>query len=82
MSVHDPMAEKAEALHEYNVNLIEWDELEQADAVVLAVGHKQYKLLEVADFKKIMTEDGILMDVKSALNKKQFAEEGMEIWRL
>ena len=82
VSVHDPMAEKAEALHEYDVNLIEWDELEQADAVVLAVGHKQYKLLEVADFKKIMSEDGILMDVKSALNKKQFADDGMEIWRL
>jgi UDP-N-acetyl-D-galactosamine dehydrogenase len=82
VSVHDPMAEKAEALHEYDVNLIEWDELEQADAVVLAVGHKQYKLLEVTDFKKIMSEDGVLMDVKSALNKKQFADDGVEIWRL
>jgi len=82
VSVHDPMAEKAEALREYGVNLVEWDALEKADAVVLAVGHKQYKLLDVADFKSIMSEEGILMDVKSALNKKQFAEEGLEIWRL
>ena len=82
VSVHDPMAEKAEALHEYGVNLVEWDALEKADAVVLAVGHKQYKLLDVADFKSIMSEEGILMDVKSALNKKQFADEGVEIWRL
>ena len=82
VSVHDPMAEKAEALREYDVNLVDWDALEKADAVVLAVGHKQYKLLDVADFKSIMSEEGILMDVKSALNKKQFAEEGLEIWRL
>lgn len=82
ITVHDPMAEKEEALNEYGVELVEWDALPKADAVVLAVGHKQYKMLGEADFKNIMTGSGILMDVKSALDKKQFGGKEIELWRL
>ncbi|PCI22320.1 MAG: GDP-mannose dehydrogenase [Piscirickettsiaceae bacterium] len=80
--VHDPMAEKAEAKHEYNVDLVDWDALPKADAVVLAVGHKQYKALTVEQFQNIMGADGVLMDVKSTLDKQEFIEQGVNIWRL
>ncbi|PCI70642.1 MAG: GDP-mannose dehydrogenase [Piscirickettsiaceae bacterium] len=80
--VHDPMAAKAEAKHEYGVDLIDWDALPKADAVILAVGHQQYKTLSVQDFKSIMGEDGVLMDVKSTLDKRAFKEGGLDLWRL
>lgn len=33
--VHDPVADPAEAQHEYGVELQDWDALPQADAIVL-----------------------------------------------
>jgi UDP-N-acetyl-D-mannosaminuronate dehydrogenase len=40
--VHDPVAESAEAEHEYGVSLTAWDKLPRAAAIVGAVAHKQY----------------------------------------
>lgn len=42
VQVHDAMADKAEAQHEYAVSLAEQSELQPAEAVILAVAHKAY----------------------------------------
>eukprot|EP01031_Cornospumella_fuschlensis_P000659 gene659-834_t len=39
--VHDPVAEADEAQHEYGVDLVAWDRLPQANAIVAAVAHKE-----------------------------------------
>jgi UDP-N-acetyl-D-galactosamine dehydrogenase len=38
--VHDPVAESAEAEHEYGVSLTAWNDLPRAAAIVAAVAHK------------------------------------------
>lgn len=80
--IHDPMAEAKEAQHEYGVDLVGWGELSGADAVVLAVPHKQYKALQVGDFKDILQDDGIIIDVKSVLDRAELDQKGVEVWRL
>lgn len=80
--IHDPMAEAKEAQHEYGVELVGWGELAGADAVVLAVPHKQYKALQVGDFKDILQDDGIIIDVKSVLDRAELDLKGVEVWRL
>jgi UDP-N-acetyl-D-galactosamine dehydrogenase len=40
--VHDPVAESAEAEHEYGVSLTAWNDLPRASAIVAAVAHKEY----------------------------------------
>src|SRR5689334_4799150 len=40
--VHDPLASHEDALHEYGLRLCDWDTLPAADAVVMAVSHKQF----------------------------------------
>ena len=44
------------------------------DLVILAVGHKQYKSLELNHWKKIVTSGGIIFDIKSIYPIKFFKE--------
>ena len=82
VSVHDPLADAGEARHEYGVTLTPWDQLPKAHAVVLAVAHRQYRALAVDDFKSLMSNPAVLMDVKSIVDRAAFAGNGIEVWRL
>ena len=42
VSVHDPVAKSEEAVHEYGIPLLGWDDLPAADALVAAVSHAEY----------------------------------------
>ena len=80
--VHDPMADAAEAVEEYGVELKRWEQLPKARAVVLTVAHQAYRHLQPADFENIMEPNAVLIDVKSFLDRGQFADTGIELWRL
>lgn len=80
--VHDPVADAAEALHEYGVDLVNWNDLPKAAAMVIAVNHKQYKTLSTKDFTTKLKADGVIADVKSMLDHNAFAETGVTVWRL
>jgi UDP-N-acetyl-D-galactosamine dehydrogenase len=82
VAVHDPLADGNEALEEYGVELLAWDQLPQADAVVLAVAHQFYQALPLADMKEIMNEKALLMDIKSVLDRQACRDEGVTLWRL
>ena len=80
--VHDPVADASEARHEYGVDLVTWEELPKAAAIVAAVNHKAYKDLPVSEFLSKLENGGVIADVKSMLDSKLFAEAGIDIWRL
>lgn len=82
VNVTDPQAEAEEAMHEYGVKLRSWDELPQADAVVAAVAHREYKKLSAADFAKKLTPGGAFIDVKAAFDGAAIAAAGYKLWRL
>lgn len=80
--VHDPVAEPNEAQHEYGVNLVSWNELPTAAAIVVAVGHRDFKAMPTAEFLSKLETGGVISDVKSALDAASFAEAGISVWRL
>ncbi|RLA45937.1 MAG: nucleotide sugar dehydrogenase [Gammaproteobacteria bacterium] len=80
--VHDPIAETADAAREYGVELVQWEELADAKAVILAVAHDHYRQLQPDDFKGIMAENSVLIDVKSVLERSMFDDKQPAIWRL
>lgn len=80
--VHDPVADAAEAHHEYGVDLVEWEKLPKAGAIVAAVNHKHYKNLPVGDFVAKLQIGGVVTDVKSMLDRDAFAQAGVTVWRL
>ena len=82
VSVHDPLADTDDARHEYGIELTPWEALPKAHAVILAVAHKQYRTLSAADFKALMSNPAVLMDVKSVVDRAALDGNGIEIWRL
>lgn len=80
--VHDPVADAAEARHEYGVDLVEWDKLPKAAAIVVAVNHKHYKALPIADYQSKLEKEGVIADVKSMLDQDACQAAGITLWRL
>ena len=82
VGVHDPSADAAEARHEYGVELLAWDNLPQADAVVLAVAHKEYRQLTPDGLSRQLKAGGGVVDVKAVLNPVDVRAAGYVFWRL
>jgi UDP-N-acetyl-D-glucosamine/UDP-N-acetyl-D-galactosamine dehydrogenase len=80
--VHDPLGEPAEAEHEYGVKLKAWKDLPKADAIVVAVSHKEYVDMPIAKFSKVLKAKGVFTDVKSAFDVKAVKAAGYTLWRL
>ena len=68
--VHDPEADPAEAMHEYGVELVDWDALRDLDGVVLAVSHRAYLEMDVERLLGVVDSGGVVVDVKSALDPR------------
>jgi UDP-N-acetyl-D-galactosamine dehydrogenase len=65
ITVHDPLADGAEAQHEYDVELSP-DALDgRYDLVVVAVPHEAYRLLPDAQIGGLLAEGGLLADLKN-----------------
>jgi UDP-N-acetyl-D-galactosamine dehydrogenase len=80
--VHDPLAAREDALHEYGLRLADWDSLPAADALVLAVAHEQFLQLPIDDLLKKIVRGGCLIDIKAALDAEALRREGIRVWRL
>ncbi|AJE03242.1 GDP-mannose dehydrogenase [Geobacter pickeringii] len=80
--VHDPVANPKEALAEYGIHLLEWDELPEADAVILAVPHDELVCRPLADFCDKIGDGGCFIDVKSMLDPVALRDRGYNVWRL
>jgi len=80
--VTDPQARSDEAMHEYGVPLLPWDDLPRADAIVAAVAHREYASLTLEDFGKKLVKGGAFIDVKAAFDAKSILDAGYKLWRL
>jgi len=80
--VHDPVANPAEAKHEYGIELRDWQALPVAAATILAVAHKEFLDRPISDFAAKTVPDGCLVDVKSRLDPDAVRAQGLRVWRL
>nr|WP_315464258.1 nucleotide sugar dehydrogenase [uncultured Rhodoferax sp.] len=80
--VHDPFGDPDEARHEYGVELLPWESLPRADALVAAVSHKQFLTMPIEDFQRKLVKGGCFIDVKSCFDASAFATAGINVWRL
>tara|TARA_E500000305_G_scaffold43419_1_gene33568 strand:+ start:1310 stop:2638 length:1329 start_codon:yes stop_codon:yes gene_type:complete len=82
VSVHDPLADAAEAEEEYGIELVAWEALPPAHAVVFAVPHAEYVGKGLALVTPILAPGGVVIDVKGVLDRNAAAEAGLALWRL
>lgn len=82
----DPQADKAEAMREYGIKIENMDKACDADAVILAVAHREFADLSAADldkfFKTEPNSSKVIIDVKSILNPQDIKKLGYQYWRL
>jgi UDP-N-acetyl-D-galactosamine dehydrogenase len=80
--VHDPVADPAEAMHEYGLMLTPWDELPRADAIVSAVAHRALRERSVDELAAKLMPNGVYVDVKSQVDAAALRSRGVQVWRL
>jgi len=79
--VHDPLADRAEARHEYGIDLVDEDALCDLDGLILAVKHREYLEPGIDELIGRLRADGILIDVKSCLDPAKIPT-GISYWSL
>ena len=84
--VADPLADLKETKKHYGIDLIPLEEITEADCLVFAIAHEDFKALSEEDieamYRKGRPEERVLIDVKSILNKKTWVEKNYHFWRL
>lgn len=79
LNVHvvDPWASANEVAHEYGIPLID-SPIGKYDAVVVAVGHKEYKMLTKSKLQQLANGEILLFDIKGSLR----STDGDFYWKL
>jgi UDP-N-acetyl-D-galactosamine dehydrogenase len=82
VQVADPLANADEAQHEYGVAITPVDQLRPADAVVLAVSHREYVQGNWPLVTGLLKGGcGVVLDVKGMLSREH-TPAGVDLWRL
>jgi UDP-N-acetyl-D-glucosamine/UDP-N-acetyl-D-galactosamine dehydrogenase len=81
--VADPWANPAEVEHEYGLHLSDVDASHPVDALVVAVGHNQYRKSNPAELRSLCRGgQPVLADVKSLFNRFDAVSAGFTVFRL
>lgn len=84
--VVDPWASEREAMQEYGVVLKSIDDAKDADCIIIAVAHNEFKTMSLEKikgmFRKCNDEEKVLLDVKGLYKVADLKASGMKWWRL
>lgn len=83
--VVDPLADKTAVKEEYDIDLVELNDVKNIDCIILAVAHDEFKNISAKALKDIFNNSNarkIIMDVKSVYNKDILLDLGFAYWNL
>ena len=84
--VVDPWASEHDAMVEYGVKLTKLSDVKDADCVIVAVAHDEFRAMDIAFIKGLyrssMDEEKVLIDVKGLYNVQDLIKSGLRWWRL
>lgn len=85
-TVVDPWASERDALHEYGVTLTKLEDVKDADCVIIAVAHDEFRALSLENIKRMYrsedASDNVIADVKGLYQVKELEASGLKWWRL
>jgi len=79
--VTDAMGDAEDAHEEYGVHLTPIEKMQQLDALILAVSHDEY-IKNINGLFERVKDNGVLIDVKSAVPRDYKAPRGIRFWSL
>ncbi|MGF2880422.1 nucleotide sugar dehydrogenase [Acinetobacter johnsonii] len=81
--VSDPWADAEEVKHEYGIELGQVNAEHPVDALVIAVGHNEFRSLSAVELKSyVRSNKPVLADVKGLFDRTTLAEQGFTVFRL
>lgn len=84
--VVDPHADKDELKHEYGIDLVDINDVNDADCLVFALAHNEFKNISWSKIESLFGDfdnnEKVIIDVKSILDKSIIKEKGYAYWRL
>ncbi len=81
--VADPEADANEAERLYGIKLTNIENISNMDAVILAVAHKKFEELGMADIDRMYGKGKkVLLDIKGLLCRSEYESSGYSYWRL
>ena len=84
--VVDPWASERDAMREYGVKLTKLEDVKDADCVIVAVAHTQFRALTLNQIKQLFVDSAdsekVLLDVKGLYKVSDLKASNMSYWRL
>lgn len=81
--VADPAADVAEAKRLYGLEFADMTQIQNMDAVILAVAHDAFSKLSMEDINKFFGQgQKVLLDIKGLLDRQAYEKAGYTYWRL
>ena len=85
-TVVDPWASARDAMHEYGVTLTKMEDVKDADCIIVAVAHNEFKSMGLGGimklFKSIPNNKKVLIDVKGLFSIPELESSKIKWWRL
>lgn len=85
-NVVDPWANEKEAIREYGVFLTKLEDVKNADCIIVAVAHNEFKKMTLNEINKLFADrkndEKVLIDVKGLYKIDELKASGMRFWRL
>ena len=82
----DPWALEKDAIRDYGIKLTKMESITDADCVIVAVAHNEFRKLSLDDIRKIYKQshdkEKVLIDVKGVFNIKELEDSDLNWWRL
>ncbi len=83
VQIYDPVVNKKEIKEQHNIKIIDYDEINEADAAVFCVAHNCFKEIDLNDLRKKMNlPNPLLFDIKWIFNRDIAEKAGFKYWRL
>ena len=84
--VVDSWANEIEAKREHDVTLTKLEDIKDADCIVVAVAHNEFKAMSLMELKKLFKSgnetENVLIDVKGLYKIEDLKLSGLTYWRL
>ena len=84
--VVDSWASKYDAEIEYNIEILNMEDVRDADCIIIAVSHDEFRTLSMDELKSFFKtgkdEEKVLIDVKGIYKIEELQKSGMSYWRL
>ncbi|NLZ55303.1 MAG: nucleotide sugar dehydrogenase [Clostridiaceae bacterium] len=81
--IADPVADKSEAKVEYGIDFVDMEDIQNMDAVIIAVAHEEFKAMDMPFIDALYGEGKkVLLDLKGIFDRHEYEAADYLYWRL